>query len=146
MTVRNHESILLNSATIKAGDVWNLTEWTDYSWARELTFTIDVQQTIGNPTAGQLLAKFQRRSQHKNGAIQYSTQRLVDFTADDIATMLPGTSWPSPIADFSMASPVNISRTLIRFGPGVNLQLSTSGLAGGANPGFQTTVVLTAKE
>lgn len=145
MAIITKTSILLNSATIKAGDSWNLTEWINYSWADELTFIIDVQQTIDNPTAGTLLAKFQNRVPHKNGAIQYSTQRLVDLSPEDKAGMLVRGDWPAVLADFSMATPTTYTRTIRNFGPGVNLNLTTAGLAGGTAPGFQTTVLIIAK-
>lgn len=136
---------LLNSATIKSGDSWDLTQWTSFSWADELTFIIDVQQTIGSPTAGLLLAKFQNRLPHKNGAIQYSTQRLVDLTPEDKAAMLVSGDWPATLADYTLATTNTYFRTVRNFGPGVNLNLTTIGLAGGVTPGFQVTVDLVAK-
>lgn len=142
-TTKTH--ILLNSATVKTGVSLNLTEWIDFSWAEELAFIIDVQQTIGNPTAGTLLAKFQNRVPHKNGSIQYSTQRLVDLSPEDKAGMLVRGDWPGVLADFSLAAPVTYTRIVRNFGPGVNLNLTTTGLAGGTTPGFQTTVLLVVK-
>ncbi|MBC7594544.1 MAG: hypothetical protein H7288_11500 [Kineosporiaceae bacterium] len=145
MAIITKTSVLLNSATIKAGDSWNLTEWISYAWADELTFVIDVQQTIGSPTSGLLLAKFQTRVPHKNGAIQFSTQRLVDLSPEDKAGMLVTGDWPATLADYSLAAPATYQRTIRNFGSGVNLNLSTSGLAGGTTPGFQVTVDIIAK-
>jgi len=139
------QSVLLNSASVKTAVSLNLTEWVDFSWAEELVFIIDVQQILGAPTAGTLNAKFQLRLPHKNGAIQYATQRLVDLTAGDRTAMLPAGDWPAPLADYTLGAPATYFRSVKSFGAGVNLNLYTTGLAGGSNPGFQTTVVLNAK-
>lgn len=145
MALITKTSVLLNSASVKAGVSLNLTEWISYAWADELTFIIDVQQTTGSPTAGQLLAKFQTRVPHKNGAIQYSTQRLVDLAPEDKAGMLVNGDWPAVLADYAMGAPLTYQRTVRNFGPGLNLNLSTSALTGGTTPGFQTTVLVVAK-
>lgn len=137
-------SILLNSANIQNGVVLNLTEWVDYSWADELTFIIDVQQTLNNPTAGTLLAKFQKRVPHKNGAIQYNNQRLVDLSPEEQAGMLPLGGWPAKLADYTLATQLSYQRTATNFGPGLNLCIYTAGLVG-TGAGFQTTALVVAK-
>lgn len=139
------KSLLLNSANVgalyTAAAPLDLLQWIDYSSADEMLLVIDVQQTLNNPTAGQLFAKFQKRLTHKTGAIQYSQQRLVDLSAEEKAGMLPLGDWPSPLADYSLAGPATHQRVVTYFGPGVNLALYTAGLASGsANPGFQVTV------
>lgn len=138
------QAILLNGVNLHNGTL-NLTEWIDYSWAQELAFIIDIQQTTGSPAAGTVTAKFQKRVPHKTGAIQFNNQRLVDLSAEEKVAWIVEGDFPVTLADFSLASPVTYQRSVRNFGAGVNLALTVAGLSGGTSPGFQITAIVVAK-
>jgi hypothetical protein len=143
-----HKSILLSSMHVGPSDanggIWNLTPWTDFTCADELTFVIDVQQIFGSPTAGSLFAKFQLGISHKTG-VQWGSNRLFDLEPAQKTTLITEGDWPSPLATYTMPSPTSRKRTIRDFGSMCNLQLDASSLTGGSNPSFGVTVTLIQK-
>lgn len=144
MSLVSSRCILLNSAHLVNG-TYNLTEWTDFAWADEITFQIDIQQTVGSPSAGTISAKFQNRVIHKTGTIQYNNQRLVDYSAAEKSARIVEGDFPATLADYSLAAPASFQRTVRNFGPGCNLVLTVAGISGGTSPYFQVTVTMIAK-
>jgi hypothetical protein len=66
---------------------------------------IDVQLTVGAPTAGRLTAKVQKRLPHRTGNMQYTGQRLVDLSTEEKATWLVEGGWPARMPPTSSAQP-----------------------------------------
>jgi len=144
-------SIILNAATLGPsstgaanGGIIDLTPWTDYSWAKEITFYITVSGINGSPTGGTLTAKFQLGNPNVSGN-QFSTTSLFDLdTAQKATLIVEGEDWSSPVASYNSSFPVTTKRTLQNFGSIANLHLDASGLTGGTNPTFTISVTLVA--
>lgn len=128
------KSVVLNGVRLDVGlpvgaDTFrglDLTQWTDFSWADELCWVIDLQAESG-VTAGALSAKFQVGIPHKTGAYQWASQRLADWVAADYTgRTAEGAQWGAAGVLWTHGSttlPVTTQRTVIRPGPRCNLRL-----------------------
>lgn len=152
MAIQKPPTILINAVNFGPsstgafnGGVLDLTPWTDFSWADEITFTVHISAINGSPMSGSLTGKFQFAAPFTGGGQQFGSTRLFDLDTNQKASFIEeGEDWGT-IASFNTSTPVTVRRTIRGFGSRCNLHLDTSTLSGGTTPTFTVTVTMSAK-